>query len=76
MAEQFNAIGDQADDDEECPELEELCFDPPAETTLTEQQQTDIEVVVQQAGVSKSKAIAALERNDWDLVEAIMNLSK
>merc|ERR1712230_129571 len=37
--------------------------------------ENDIELVVKQAGVSKSKAIKALKQNDNDVVNAIMALS-
>ena len=35
----------------------------------------DIELVIQQAGCSRAKAVAALKENDGDLVNAIMACS-
>nr|CAH8847554.1 unnamed protein product [Trichobilharzia regenti] len=56
-----NAIAEESEDEEE-----------PDATGLGEK---DIELIMQQAGVSRSKAIRALRENNNDMVNAIMSLT-
>ena len=59
-------------DDEEKKETEETEEDEDAGDLSNE----DIELVMQQANVSRGKAIKALKQHDADIVNAIMSLSK
>jgi len=66
-------------DDDEAPELvdgatvEEV--DDDAEVDATGVDEKDIELVMQQADVSKARAIKALKKHGGDVVNAIMDLS-
>merc|ERR1712188_142903 len=58
------------------PELvEEVNGDDDGDEDAGDLDENDIELVVKQAGVSRSKAIKALKLNDKDVVNAIMALS-
>jgi nascent polypeptide-associated complex subunit alpha len=59
----------QTADDDEIPELEEAADETADETGL---EGKDIEMVMQQASVSRAKAVKALRENDNDVVNAIM----
>merc|ERR1712046_285360 len=74
--EQFKAPGaglDAASDD--APKLEVADGDEEGDEDPGDLEETDIELVVKQAGVTKAKAIKALKQNDNDVVNAIMALS-
>merc|ERR1712054_384547 len=73
--EQFKAPTglDAASDD--TPKLEVADGDDDGDEDPGDLDENDIELVVKQAGVSKSKAIKALKQNDNDVVNAIMALS-
>merc|ERR1711988_30665 len=74
--EQFKAPGaglDAATDD--APKAELADGDDDGDEDPGDLDENDIELVVKQAGVSKSKAIKALKQNDNDVVNAIMALS-
>merc|ERR1712070_466699 len=74
--EQFKAPGaglDAATDD--APKVEIADGDDDGDEDPGDLDENDIELVVKQAGVSKSKAIKALKQNDNDVVNAIMALS-
>ncbi|KAI8808350.1 NAC domain-containing protein [Cladochytrium replicatum] len=66
-AEQFQAPTAE----EEAPELQE------EEEAVDDEgvEKKDIELVMQQAGVSRAKAVKALKANDGDIVNAIMELT-
>ena len=49
--------------------------DDDEEVDATGLQEKDIELVVSQAGVSRSRAVKALKNNEGDIVSAIMELS-
>merc|ERR1712167_42825 len=71
--EQFKAPGAG---DAKAPELvEEVDGDEDGDEDAGDLDENDIELVVKQAGVSRSKAIKALKQNDKDVVNAIMALS-
>ena len=58
------------------PEMvEEVDGDDDGDEDAGDLDENDIELVVKQAGVSRSKAIKALKSNDKDVVNAIMALS-
>ncbi|XP_039062178.1 nascent polypeptide-associated complex subunit alpha-like protein 2 [Hibiscus syriacus] len=59
-----SAAGAPADEEEEEEEIDETGVEP-----------RDIELVVTQAGVSRSKAVKALKTHDGDIVSAIMELT-
>merc|ERR1712167_119251 len=62
--------------DAKAPELvEEVDGDEDGDEDAGDLDENDIELVVKQAGVSRSKAIKALKQNDKDVVNAIMALS-
>merc|ERR1711990_458763 len=62
--------------DAKAPELvEEVDGDEDGDEDAGDLDENDIELVVKQAGVSRSKAIKALKQNDEDVVNAIMALS-
>merc|ERR1711966_205302 len=74
--EQFKAPGaglDAATDG--APKVEIADGDDDGDEDPGDLDENDIELVVKQAGVSKSKAIKALKQNDNDVVNAIMALS-
>merc|ERR1711959_430161 len=72
--EQFKAPG--ASDASKAPELvEEVDGDDDGDEDAGDLDENDIDLVVKQAGVSRSKAIKALKLNDKDVVNAIMALS-
>merc|ERR1712072_238892 len=72
--EQFKApsAGDVAKATEQ---VEEVDGDEDGDENAGDLDENDIELVVKQAGVSRSKAIKALKTNDNDVVNAIMALS-
>merc|ERR1712195_167132 len=55
--------------------VDELDGDDDGDEDAGDLDENDIELVVKQAGVSRAKAIKALELNDKDVVNAIMALS-
>merc|ERR1712134_44654 len=55
--------------------VEEVDGDEDGDEDAADLDENDIELVVKQAGVSRSKAIKALKLNDKDVVNAIMALS-
>ena len=55
------------------PAIEEV--DESGEIDETGVESKDIELVMSQAGVSRAKAVAALKKNDGDIVNAIMELT-
>merc|ERR1719379_1761185 len=57
----------------EKPPIEEL--DDAAEVDETGVEPKDVDLVMSQAGVSRSKAVKALKTNDGDIVNAIMELT-
>jgi nascent polypeptide-associated complex subunit alpha len=59
-----------AQDDDEVPALEEV--DDGEEVDETGIEENDIEMVMSQANVSRSKAVKALRANDNDIVNSIM----
>ena len=59
---------EDGDDDDDVPALEEVVDETGVESK-------DIELVMAQAGCSRSKAVKALKENDGDLVNAIMSLT-
>merc|ERR1712195_103527 len=62
--------------DAKIPEaVEEVDGDDDGDEDAGDLDENDIELVVKQAGVSRSKAIKALKLNDKDVVNAIMALS-
>merc|ERR1712195_336326 len=62
--------------DAKIPEaVEEVDGDDDGDEDAGDLDENDIELVVKQAGVSRSKAIKALKSNDKDVVNAIMALS-
>merc|ERR1711865_244590 len=62
--------------DAKAPEaVEEVDGDDDGDEDAGDLDENDIELVVKQAGVSRSKAIKALKSNDKDVVNAIMALS-
>jgi nascent polypeptide-associated complex subunit alpha len=65
------AVEDKKDDDEE----EEEDDDDEEEVDDTDLEAKDIELVMQQASVSRKKAVKALKENDNDIVNSIMALS-
>merc|ERR1712167_195690 len=56
-------------------QIEEVDGDDDGDEDAGDLDENDIELVVKQAGVSRSKAIKALKLNDKDVVNAIMALS-
>ena len=60
---------------EKAPEANEPAAESDEELDESDLDSKDIELVVQQAGVSRSKAIQALRNNDKDIVNAIMELT-
>merc|ERR1712205_78416 len=56
-------------------QVEEVDGDEDGDEDAGDLDENDIELVVKQAGVSRSKAIKALKQNDKDVVNAIMALS-
>merc|ERR1712006_10988 len=65
-----------ASDVSKAPELvEEVDGDDDGDEDAGDLDENDIDLVVKQAGVSRSKAIKALKLNDKDVVNAIMALS-
>ncbi|KNC87160.1 hypothetical protein SARC_00688 [Sphaeroforma arctica JP610] len=72
---QAAAGGDGADDDDDdIPALEEAPVDE-GDVDETGVEAEDIELVVQQANVSRGQAVKALKENDNDVVNAIMTLT-
>merc|ERR1712205_145214 len=74
--EQFKAPGaglDMGGDD--APKIEAGGDDDDGDEDAGDIEEQDIKLVVNQAGVSKAKAIKALKQNDNDVVNAIMALS-
>merc|ERR1711998_603391 len=75
--EQFKApgagLGDVGGDD--APKVDLAEVDDDGDEDPGELDENDIELVVKQAGVPKSKVIKALKQNDNDVVNAIMALS-
>ena len=57
----------------EKPTIEEI--DDGAEVDESGVEPKDVELVMSQAGVSRSKAVKALKTNDGDIVNAIMELT-
>merc|ERR1712195_177953 len=69
-------IKPSAGGDAKAPEaVEEVDGDDDGDEDAGDLDENDIELVVKQAGVSRSKAIKALKSNDKDVVNAIMALS-
>lgn len=60
---------------EKAPEANEPAAESDEELDESDLDSKDIELVMQQAGVSRSKAIQALRNNDKDIVNAIMELT-
>merc|ERR1711959_336295 len=56
-------------------QVEEVDADDDGEEDAGDLDENDIELVVKQAGVTRSKAIKALKQNEKDVVNAIMALS-
>merc|ERR1712227_869429 len=74
--EQFKAPGAGLDAaSEDAPKLEVADGDEEGDEDPGDLEETDIELVVKQAGVTKAKAIKALKQNENDVVDAIMALS-
>merc|ERR1712227_165091 len=74
--EQFKAPGAGLDvGTEDAPKLEVADGDEEGDEDPGDLEETDIELVVKQAGVTKAKAIKALKQNENDVVNAIMALS-
>jgi len=71
-AEQFKT--DPVVAEEISPEVEEEEIDD-ADIDTTDLLDNDIQMVMDQSGVSKAKAVAALRSNDNDIVNAIMDLT-
>ena len=74
-AEQFKVpeVTDNAAAKTDKPAIEEV--DESGEIDETGVEAKDIELVMSQAGVSRAKAVAALKKNDGDIVNAIMELT-
>jgi nascent polypeptide-associated complex subunit alpha len=60
--------GAGGEDDEEVPELEEAQDDGPVDETGVDPK--DIELVIQQVGCSRAKAVKALKESGGDLINA------
>ena len=60
-------------DDSEAPELADE--DEEGDVDESGMEAKDIELVMQQASVSRAKAVKALRENDFDIVNAIMGLT-
>merc|ERR1712046_429828 len=73
--EQFKAPGAGLEVENDAPKAEIADADDDGDEDTADLDENDIELVVKQAGVSKSKAIKALKQNDNDVVNAIMALS-
>merc|ERR1711908_167449 len=73
--EQFKAPGAGLEVENDAPKAEIADADDDGDEDTADLDENDIELVVNQAGVSKSKAIKALKQNDNDVVNAIMALS-
>lgn len=71
-AEQFRAPAQAA---EAAPAAAAAVADDDEEVDATGVDEKDIELVVSQAGVSRSAAVKALKNNDGDMVNAIMELT-
>merc|ERR1712144_113712 len=72
MQEQKEKAGAEGEDsDEDCPDLADVNFEEAGEIN-----EDDLKLVMDQAGVSKAKAIAALNKSEGDVVNAIMALSE
>ncbi|KAI3647757.1 hypothetical protein MP228_007978 [Amoeboaphelidium protococcarum] len=67
--------GEGASKDEDVPELEEVEEDNGAPVDESGIEAKDIELVMKNASVSRSKAVQALRNNNNDIVNAIMELS-
>merc|ERR1712146_60911 len=73
--EQFKAPGAGLEVENDAPKADIADADDDGDEDTADLDENDIELVVKQAGVSKSKAIKALKQNDNDVVNAIMALS-
>ncbi|KAI0797937.1 NAC domain-containing protein [Abortiporus biennis] len=62
------------DDDDDIPELEAVEDDAPVDETGVEPK--DIEIVMQQVGCSRAKAVKVLKESGGDLINAIMAASE
>merc|ERR1711959_623793 len=71
MQEQKEKAGAEEDSDEDCPDLADVTFEEVGDIN-----EDDLKLVIEQASVSKAKAIAALNKADGDVVNAIMALSE
>jgi nascent polypeptide-associated complex subunit alpha len=67
--------GGEDDSDDECPDLAEVTFGEEEKAEIGDLSEDDVKLVIDQAGVSRNKAISALKENDGDVVNAIMSLS-
>jgi len=69
------AAGGDEDSDDECPDLAEVNFEE-EKVELGDLSEDDVNLVMAQAGVSRNKAIVALQKHEGDVVNAIMGLSE
>ncbi|GBE81914.1 nascent polypeptide-associated complex, alpha subunit [Sparassis latifolia] len=67
-------VGNENEDDDEIPELEAVEEDGPIDETGVEPK--DIELVMQQVGCSRAKAVRVLKESGGDLINAIMAASE
>ena len=73
-AQHINAADALPSANEDVPTLEEI-DDDDENVDATGVEEKDIEMVMNQASVSRNKAIKALKKNENDLVNAIMELT-
>merc|ERR1711934_656085 len=73
--EQFKPPAAGADVSKVTEQVEEVDGDDDGDEDAGDLDENDIDLVVKQAGVSRSKAIKALKQNEKDVVNAIMALS-
>ncbi|KZT09466.1 nascent polypeptide-associated complex, alpha subunit [Laetiporus sulphureus 93-53] len=69
-----SGVGGDNEDDDEIPELEEVHEEGPVDETGVEPK--DIELVIQQVGCSRAKAVRVLKESGGDLINAIMAASE
>ncbi|EMD38394.1 hypothetical protein CERSUDRAFT_82646 [Gelatoporia subvermispora B] len=69
-----SGAGGDNDDDDDIPELEAVEDDAPVDETGVEAK--DIELVMQQVGCSRAKAVRVLKESGGDLINAIMAASE
>lgn len=75
MQEKQGAKEGEDDSDDECPDLAEVTFGEEEKAEIGDLSEDDVKLVIDQAGVTRNKAISALKENDGDVVNAIMSLS-